>query len=337
MRLSTSLHKNILESSVGFLMNKFKARGRRVTLFPEDILAEYIRRCEDSGLGGRVFDVTMRWTDLIYQSVLPPLIRKLPPEMLVNIIMKKVWTTLGGVEDIRLSLGQDCLELRVKNDIITRLIGPTKCSAAVYNGTLSNVLNKNLRLKRLEFDGVWTRYSFELAGQKRARGEKKIKRYKSTALDGIRGIDLNYALRMGILTLGERNTIYFRGRPLIFVENTIFHLLAAENILLDAIAGISFAYFEGLVEKSAPVEKKLLLLKTLIQVMGWGIPKIVWDGRAIQVKIFNAPSGVQIEKDNYLFFVKTIEGYLKTINCNFSLDKVEEAEREFSATFALKA
>jgi hypothetical protein len=49
MRLSTSLNRNILEANVGGIINKFKIESRRSTLFFEDILANYVKGCEEAG------------------------------------------------------------------------------------------------------------------------------------------------------------------------------------------------------------------------------------------------------------------------------------------------
>ena len=138
------------------------------------------------------------------------------------------------------------------------------------------------------------------------------------------GFTLKDALKRGLFQLKNGNKIYFRGRSLIPIENTVFHLFSNEKILLEKVPILSYEYFSGIIEKSAKNENKLTLLKNILQAMGWGsITIVIKDG--ILVKIDNPPYGSQMERDNWLFLINVILGYLWLLDKKFTISRIKES------------
>ena len=137
-----------------------------------------------------------------------------------------------------------------------------------------------------------------------------------------KGFTLKDAFKKNIFHLRE-NKIYFRGNPLYPVENTIFHLISDSGILLEKIPYISYNYFKKIIKDSSDI-KKLILLKTLLQTMGWGIVTIIPKENEIIIDIKNPPYGFQVERDRWDFLINTIMGYIWLIDKDFRIGDILE-------------
>ena len=78
MQLSESLRRNVMETVVGGVLNKFKIKNRRNVLFFEDILANYVKGCEDAGYGEEMKAIGQKWCILIMNQLTTKPLRKLP-------------------------------------------------------------------------------------------------------------------------------------------------------------------------------------------------------------------------------------------------------------------
>jgi len=104
--------------------------------------------------------------------------------------------------------------------------------------------------------------------------------------------------------------------------------------MLNKISEISYDYFSILIDDESNIERKLILLKTLLQVMGWGVVKIVIKSDTkISVDIKNPPYGLQLEKDNWDFLLRTIQGFLWLINTNFKIEKINEGYKRITVDY----
>ncbi|MCK4714765.1 MAG: hypothetical protein KAT35_04265, partial [Candidatus Aenigmarchaeota archaeon] len=110
MRLSESLRRNIMEANVGGVVNRFKIRKRRVTLFFGDIFMRYIEECEGSGHKKEMKSIAEEWM-LHYFKVLVPGSLKSLPLFLLNAVMRKVWINLGLMDDFRIVRKGDVMEI----------------------------------------------------------------------------------------------------------------------------------------------------------------------------------------------------------------------------------
>ncbi len=150
------------------------------------------------------------------------------------------------------------------------------------------------------------------------------------------GFTIKDALKTGMLRLSGANRLYFRGRVLNPLENTIFHLLGNMQLPMDRLAEVSQAFFSQILEAGSGRDDRLVLLKNLLQLMGWGNVGMIAKKEAVTVSIKNPPYGFQAEKDNWEFVIGTILGFMRTIDKRFSLKKVEESRRMVSVTFSLQ-
>jgi len=141
-------------------------------------------------------------------------------------------------------------------------------------------------------------------------------------------------LKNKIFQLKGKNSIYFRGKRLSIVENTIFHLTGNRSILLDKVPHISYDFFEQIIEKDSADERKLTLLKTLLQTMGWGIIKISYrNKKIILIEIKNPPYGFQLEKDNWNFLIRVILGYLWFLDKDLKLVNIESSYKHLNIIY----
>ncbi|RLJ07697.1 MAG: hypothetical protein DRP16_02960, partial [Candidatus Aenigmatarchaeota archaeon] len=71
MKLSESLSRNILETSTGIILNKFKVRKRRNIFFFDDIGLKYIEICEKKGFGQALQNISKKWGYLLFNQTIP--------------------------------------------------------------------------------------------------------------------------------------------------------------------------------------------------------------------------------------------------------------------------
>jgi hypothetical protein len=336
MRLSESLNKNIIEVTAGRLLNKFKIKSRRNVLFFEDILANYIKECEKAGYEREMERVAQNWCILTTKQLVPDYIKKLPFSLLFS-ILKIVWFNLGTIDDLKIVKNNNIVEIKTKNEAITRTIGKNECSKGFYAGIL-NVLSKS----EVEcIKAMQTRkscnYIYEIKDKhfREIKTKEKENYDKLNQLPNIKGITLKDALKANIFQLKNNNKLYFRGKSLWYVENTGFHILGNRKILLERIPHLSYNYFKNIIKKYSTDTEKLTLLKTLLQLMGWGIVKIISQEKKILFELSYLPYGLQMEKDNWNLLISTILGYLWLINKNFEIENIKEHHRKILITYSL--
>lgn len=334
MTLAFSLAKDILHSSAGIIINRFKAGERRIVLFPENILAEYIKICDNEKYGEELFGITIKWSDTICREIIPRSIREIASELIINLVVGQTWVNLGIVDDFKAKISDKKIDIEVSNCAIIRLIGLNSFSRGILEGNLTNILGQDLELEKEELNGKIAKCTFTKKGNLEAAvREEKRKALKTNPCQKTGGINLKEAVEKNIFTLDARNKIMFRGKILLPLESTIFHMLGGCNILLDKIPAISTNFFNEIIDKTAPLEKKLVLLKSLLQAMGWGTPTITIYGDEISIRISNAPESLLAEKENHVFFAKTIEGYMRSVEENLQAVEYTENEGGFSIYF----
>jgi hypothetical protein len=323
MRLSVAINRDILSTTVGGVFYRFKGNRRRNTLFFEDILANYVRESEGAGYAKEMEEIGHKWGLLYSTSVMMPILKKIPPVLFINTIMRPVWANLGLLDDLHAVKEGDIVTFETKNECTTRIIGKSKFLEGIYRGALETVFNSAIVTREALQTKKSSRYSFQLTYKNFGIETKEKKVYdKLNHLPQITGFTLRDALKSSIFKLKENNKIFFRGTHIQLMENTLFHIIGNEKILLDRIQHISFSYFEKLVEKDSTHEKKIKLLKTLLQTMGWGIMKIIIEDRNnITFKISNPPHGFQIEEDNWEFLSRTILGFLWLLDTGFKIKR----------------
>lgn len=321
MKLSESLRRGIMKSSVGGIINNLEGKKRRTTLFFENILADYVKLCEDEGYGDDIERIGEEWTSIgtkhlgklsVFKSIL-----------LFNYAAKIVWSNLGLIDDFLMEKRDDELIVKTKNEFITRTIGKNRFIVGVIRGFLQSYFGKKVILLDSKASGEDMHYTFRLTGEIHTVHIRNKEQYnKLNERQSGSGVTLKNALQSRILTLKDKNRIYFRDRPLIPVENTVFHIIGNKNILMDRVPAISFNFFKGIVNETAPPEKNILLLKTLMQATGWCNVKIMLSETGITMQLTNLPVGLQEEQDNWIFLTNVITGYLWIMDKRYRMEKV---------------
>ncbi len=337
MRLSESLRKGIMETGAGGIINRFKINARRTTLFFERILAEFINECEKAGYSENIEILGKKWMLLTY-GIIPGFIKKMPAQLQIN-VAKKIWINLGLIDDLKIKRHKEnILEIKTKNEFITRTVGKNKFAPGAFCGILSFVYHKDVKCINVFQNKFQSIYLFKITEEKEILVESKntevyknLNKFKPT-----RGTQMKDALKSKIFRMDDNNMIFFRGEFIIPIENTIFHLIANEKISLGKISEISFRYFNSIVDKKTSKIGKIKLLKNLLQMMGWGLVNVIVVDKSMIVKIKNPPYGIQKEKDNWEFISMTILGYLWLINKDFKIKSIEESHRCLEIKFYLQ-
>lgn len=329
MKISYSLSKDIMKAVVGSLINKFKLKKRRDVLFFHDIFIQYLVECGKEGYNSEMQKAGREWMALYFKLLVPTAIKKMPPTVLLNTIMRKIWANLGLIDYYHIDKHDDKLEVITKNEVTTRRAGKNQLMVGFHEGILSTLFNSRVECsKSLQKKGI-SRYTLKIKqGSLSVRSKDKIKYDLLNESPEVEGISLKDALKNRIFELKEKNKIYFRGKEIYPVENTLFHLLSNEHVLSNRIPVISYEFFKDVIEPTSSAEKKLKLLKTLLQAMGWGIIKIIVHKNKILLEINYQPYGLQLEKDNWDFLIKTILGYLWLIDKKFKVESVDEGHKK---------
>jgi hypothetical protein len=334
MRLSESLKRNIMETSVGRLLNKFKIKSRRNVLFFEDILANYIKECEKAGYEKEIRDIAKKWMNLTMQQMTPQVLKR-TPMFFLNVVMKKVWTNLGLMDDLKVSKQGNLVNIETKNEGITTFIGKNNFTLGLFIGIL-NVLFKSeiecidyLQTKR------FCKYSFKIKNEPfliHSKGKNLYDKLNNSLKT--EGFNLEDAFQKNIFKLKRNNRIYFRRTVIRPAENTLFHLISNENILIEKVPVISYNYFHKIIKEKTTKERKLYLLKNILEANGWGIIKIIIYKKKILFKIKNPPYGLQLEKNNWNFLAATILGYLWLLDKKFRIYSMNDNYKQLIMTYS---
>jgi hypothetical protein len=338
-RLSEFLRKGLIQSFYGGITYRLHIKTRRrVTLFFGDIFMNYLKACENAGLRNEMVSIGQEWMFLAVDVLVPSAMKKLPLSLL-NMSMKKVWVGTGLMDDFNIEKKDDVVTIRTKNEVISKNIGENGFSVGLYMGLLNSLYGKakTVRVKQTERENV---YEFRLTGERYnglgGEGKGKSEYVRLNVVGNLEGMTLEYALKNKILELKEGNRLFFRGRPLYPVENTVFHIIGNQGILLEKVSSLSYEFFRPLVSPEAPEEKMLMLLKTLLQAAGWGIVKIAIRSKRIEIDIECPPFGMQKENDNWEFLIKTILGYLWLIDKGFRIKESSERNRLLRIVYSRK-
>ena len=334
MEFSEFLRKGMIESFYGGIITRYHIkRRRRVTLFFGDIFINYVKECEKSGFRDEMLSAGREWMFLYFDVLVPPAMKKLPIPLL-NVAMKKAWKNIGLMDDFSIEKKGDTVTIRTKNEAITRVIGNNGFSVGLFMGILNSLYGSVdiVRIRQASRDSV---YVFKVGG-----GEVKIEGKTKSEYDNLNrpqkggGMNLESAVRKKILELEKGNKIKFRGAPVYLVENTIFHIIGNHGLLLERVQEISYEFFRRMVTSEATKEKKLLLLKTLLQSMGWGIVKITIKDGSIEIDIKSPPYGAQKGNDNWDFLIRAILGYLWIIDRGYSIGDKYERNRHLRVIYS---
>jgi hypothetical protein len=335
MRLSESLRKNIMEANAGGVINKFKIHRRRDTLFFEELLARYVVECERKGFGEQMEEISRRWMLLYFTILVPSPLKRMPKNFLLNSIMRKIWYNLGLMGDYHIERDGDIVRITTADEAITRTVGANRLTVGFHMGILEALFGSKASPVTVKQGIKRCEYEFRLGGKPmRIKGRTKECYRIMNTIKPVEGCTLEDALRKKMLVMKGGNRMYFRGRPISPVENTLFHMAGEFNILPERIPRISYDFFGEFVEKDASMESKLSMLKTLFQVMGWGMISIaVKKGGGMVMVIRNPPHGLAVH-DNWTYLFRTFLGYLWLVDRRLRLVSVRERPGVVAAEYS---
>lgn len=318
-----------MEATVGGVINKFKIKERRYTLFFEDILANYFKECQTSGYGKEIRELGRTWAEDIYHVLTPKVLRRLPPVFALNTVIGRIWTQIGVLDKFKITKQGKHLKVQTKNEMLTRIIGKNEGSFGFYAGALSIFFKSRVKCIEADQNKKECNYLFQIEDQSISVKTKSKEIYnKLNRIGRTRGLSLKDALKKGILNIDAENKIRFRGRIILPIENTFVHLISNEGPLIERVSQISYDYFRELIQPEVALERRLVLLKTLLQTMGWGIVDIVIKSEnEIIIEIHYPPCGLQLETENWDFLIRTILGYLWLIDKQFKIADVQKINK----------
>ncbi len=335
MKLSESLRRGLIEPVTGGIVNQFIIKRRRITFFFEDILANYIKMCETRGYAEEMRYIGASWGMLTAKLLVPDAIKKLPLPAFSKIV-KMIWASLGILEDIDIKKTGCIVTIGTKGEAITRTIGENIFSTGTYGGILSVIFDINMKCLSFEQNKKASKYVFEATKEKICvKGKSKNEYNRRNLIPHLKGHTLKDAIKSNMFRLAN-NRLYFRGTAIGNAENTLFHIIGNQNILIDKVPEISYEYFSGVMDKNTPAKQNLFLLKTLLQVMGWGHVSMVLRGESdISINLSYPPSGLQPEDDNWSFLINTILGCIWIIDKRFIIKKITIKQKCIKADFTL--
>jgi hypothetical protein len=335
MRLSEFLRKNIIETKVGEVANKFKFHKRRDTLFFEELLARYVIECENKGFGMHIMEISRRWMLLYFTVLVPSPIKRMPKFFLLNSVMRKIWNNMGLIEDYHMEKDGDVVRIKTVNEAITRTVGANKLTVGFHMGIMEALFGLKANVLIIKQDKEHCEYEFRLEGTPLPAAARTKECYKTlNTMQPVRGYTLTDALKRKMIVMKDDNRMYFRSSPISPVENTLFHMIGELNIMPESMPRISYDFFRGVVRKDANKESKLSLLKTLFQVMGWGMVTIlVKSDGGIIIEIRNPPHGLA-EQDNWTYLFRTFLGYLWLVDRRLRLASIRERPSSVTAEYS---
>ena len=313
-----SLRKNLIRNVIGGVMNISQGSvKRRYTLFFEDILALYAREIEAAGYGSRLQGMDQKWMNLVLNKHRGGLLSTLPPTIFVNDVLCPLWVQLGLMDDFVLTKKDELIRINTKNEGVTRIIGKNRGMVGFHMGVCNVAFDADVQHVSSAQTKSSCEYLYRIGSHPFHVPSKAPQEYDELNYlpdqRNVKGVNLQEALNKKLIVL-RGNNLYFRGKFLCPIENTIFHIIGNEGICLEKVTSISLGYFRGCVDKNTSDEKKLLFLKILLQLMGWGVIKIIYDNRGMNLEISSPPHGLQVEKDNWFFIENVVLGYLHMID-----------------------
>lgn len=334
MKLTESMRRGVFDSFVGGVINRFKLKGRRDVLVFEDILAGYVKRCQDAGQSGYLGEIASYWGGMTMQEFLPGAVKRLPITFMANSIAKSVWSNIGLLDDLSLERGKGTIKLETKNEYITRVIGPNSFMPQAYRGILSAIMGKELELGKSVQDMNRCVYHFRITERPYERIETKGKEKYNELNQRFfeKGKSFREVVKMRMFRI-KNNRIFFRNRSVIPLENTIFSIIGNRSVMTEEIVPVSKEFFSGLVG-SDKMDGRLKLIKGLMQIMGWGKFSVVMRGKDdIVFEVKNMPFGLQPEDDNWNFPAFMILGFLKLSDDDFSVS-IKKQARGLTLTYS---
>jgi len=316
IRFSELLGRKVIETDGGRIVNKFSIKSRRNVLFFADILANYVKRCEDAGFAEEIGSIGYDWTLLSVQELMPKTISIMPASLKMG-ILRNIWINIGALTDLKFSHDGDAITLVTKNEMVREIIGNNHYSTESFRGIIAGLFKKETETVSVEWTDPVCTYRFRLLGAPAGRIDSKSKDAYNR---------MNYRYSLGSYSMENAikdelfkikgNRLHFRESPMFMTESTLYHIISSRGPELGSIPTIAKKYFDTHIQHTSTIGK-LLMIKNLLHVSGWGMVNVITDENKITFSINNPPYGLQKPADSWSFLIATILGYLWTIDENY--------------------
>lgn len=330
MRISESIRRKTLKIAGGVILNYFKIKRRRNTLYFGDIPARYFLLCEKNGFGEELRKIGQKWMYLYFSTMIPNSLKKLPPDDIINNIMRKIWANIGLMSDVHMERDGDCITIETKEEGMTELIGKNSFLLGFHEGIMNALYGREVETLEYRQAKNECYYLFKIKESGfRLEGKSKDEYNRLNHVQNMAGPNLDDMLKARVFTLAG-NRMYFRGKIIYPIENTALHLFSNQGPMLEKVPGISHEFFMQILDRDSSEEDRIRLLKNIIQSMGWGTLSVSKGTKSVKMKIENPPYGLQKERDNWQFLINMIHGYMMTIDENYRIDTISQGYRLFN-------
>lgn len=334
MKISESLRRKTIEMAGGVILNYFKIKRRRDTFYFGDIPASYFLLCEKNGFGGVLREIGCKWMKLYFSVLIPDAFRRIPPEDLLNGVVKKIWINLGLMSGYYITRKGRNLTVETRDEGMTELIGRNAFLTGFHQGVLSALYRREVEITDILQTRKQCSYGFRITNKKSPiEGKRKEEYNRLNRIQLAKDITLKDMLRKRLVSL-EGNKMYFRGRILYPIENTAIHLFSNQGPLLESVPRISREFFGELLKADSGHDEKMRLLRNLLQAMGWGVFSVARERDSLRIRIDNPPYGLQKEDDNWDFLIKMIHGYVMAVDGDYTSLKVKKNYRVLNIGFS---
>jgi hypothetical protein len=327
--------KDVIETGAGGISNRFKIGRRRDVLFFEDILANYIKACERMGYKKDMRDIAKEWAFVYTKNFLPELMKRAPKIALLNTVMKKSWIYFGLLGDFKAVGKGGKVSFLTYSEAITRRIGENEFCKGLWEGVLCALYESRIDLLYAKQKQNVSEYIFSIKKTPFDMKSKDKKLYLELNSVPKGGEYLQKYLRQKIIML-KGNNLTYRGKSVVIGENTLFHLFGERGILMDHVVDISQSCFSDIVDTDSTEEKRVLMLKNLLRVFGWGRVNIVYEKDRISIEIRNPPYGIQKCEDNWDFLSHMILGYLLLFGKEFRISGFNKFKGGFRIDYSAR-
>ncbi len=314
-------------------MNTLRLKKRRDTLFFGEIIADYFRACGRENPNG-LEAMGEEWMGLYLTQLLPSSIKKLSPAFVVSNFLGPVWQDMGVMGNISAEDHDGTVTIHTEYEGMTELVGKNSFMPGFYKGVLGTLTGKKHSVKAKQSKGS-CEYVLEPLNEPFTANPRPKAKYDALNMPPEwKGFTLREAMRQGIIKLSPENRLMFRGHVVYPIEGTMIHIMGAHGIALGKVPAISKKFFSSFVDPTASDEKKLVFLKTLLQIMGWGAPKIALAEDSITLRLDCPFHGLQSGEDNWNFFSRMVLGFIHTIRPKYSIKSVSSNPRTLIIKYA---
>ena len=327
--------KDVIETGVGGISNRFKIGRRRDVLFFEEILANYIKECENAGHKKDMREIAKEWAFVYTKNFLPDFMKSVPKIALLNTVLKKSWIYFGLLDDFKAAGSDERISFLTYSEAMTRLIGGNEFCKGLWEGVLCALYKRRVDLLQSSQTQHVSEYSFSIKKEPFDIASKDKRIYQELNATPKGDGDLKKYIKQRMLVL-KGNRLTYRGKSVVIGENTLFHIFGEKGTLIDRVAEISRLCFKDIVEKDSKGEKRMLMLKNLMHVFGWGRINAVYQKGHVAIEIRNPPYGIQKGEDNWDFLSQMLLGYISLFGKGFRISGLKKFRGGIRIDYSIK-